>query len=468
MSARILVVLAASALAGLAAWPAFVTTREAQASAAPTPAPVLADYAQRDHLVAFYENAVRQHPDQIVTRMLASQYLQRFRENGDAGDLLRGEHAARASLALQPRFNPGGEMTLASSLLSLHRFREALVHAERAREIEPGNTAAVAQVASTEVELGWYDDAHRLLASGGTAESIRATGRAAVSRSADKTLGADVALSTAHARYDEVNGNLAQARRSIDLAMIQTDSIIDSPAESRAWFHFRAGELAWSAGDGGTAERGFREALDIFPEYPRALNGLARLYWGERRWPDALDAAIRAAKRMPLPETLSYQADAQRALGDEAAARATDDLITAIARIGKAGALNDRALAIYFAERGRDLGAHGRHFTEHGRRLDDAVAIARRDVAARDDVFAEDTLAWALAQSGHWEQARIAARKAVRRNTQDARLQYHAGVIAMQCGDRAEAVRRLTTALDLNPRFHPVYADDARRRLARL
>jgi tetratricopeptide (TPR) repeat protein len=436
MSGRILVVLAASALAALAAWPAFVSTRDAQASAAPTPAPVLADYTQRDHLVAFYEGAVRRHPDQIVTRMLASQYLQRFRETGDAADLMRGEHAARKSLAMQPRFNAGGEMTLASALASLHRFREALDHAQRALEIEPANTAAVAQVASTDVELGRYDAANRLL------------------KTANAGRGINAALGTARARYDEVTGNLAQARRSVDLALVQTDGIIDSPAESRAWFHVRAGELAWAAGDAGTAEQRFREALEIFPSYPRALNGLARLYWGQHRWPEALDAATRAAQRVPLPETLGYAADAQRELGNEAGARATEDLIAAIARIGTAGAVNDRALSIYFAE--------------HGRRLGDAVAIARRDISARDDVFAEDALAWALAQSGRWAEARAAARKAVRANTQDARLQYHAGVIAMECGDREEAARRLKSALDLNPRFHPRYADDARERLARL
>ena len=131
MNLRTLAVLAATALAGVAAWPAFVTTREAQASA-PTPAPVLADYVHRDRLVAFYEGAVRDRPDQIVTRLLASQYLQRFRERGDAGDALRGERMAERSLELQPRFNAGAEMTLASSLTSLHRFREALVHANDA------------------------------------------------------------------------------------------------------------------------------------------------------------------------------------------------------------------------------------------------------------------------------------------------------------------------------------------------
>ena len=167
----------------------------------------------------------------------------------------------------------------------------------------PDNAAAAAQVASTEVEFGRYDDANALL------------------RTARSAPEPSVAVDTASARYDELNGNLASARRSIDRALTQTDSIMDTPAESRAWFHFRAGELAWAAGDGATAERRFREALDLFPNYARARNGLARIAWGQRRWPETLDSASRAAKLVPLPETLGYLADAQRALGDTAAAR---------------------------------------------------------------------------------------------------------------------------------------------------
>ena len=402
----------------------------------PTPAPVLADYLQRGRLVAFYEDAVHRHPDQIVTRLLASQYLQRFRERGDAGDLLRAQRAAEESLAIQPRFNVGAELVLASSLVSLHRFRAGLVHAERALRIEPANTNAAAHVAGVLVELGRYDDADRLLRSVHAGREV------------------DAGIYPTLARYDEINASLATARDLIDVALAQTDSVIDSPAESRAWFHFRAGELAWTAGDGATAERRFREALAIVPTYPRALNGLARMYWGQRRWREALDAATPAAELVPLPETLGYKADAQRALGDAAGARSTEDLIAAIARIGNARALGDRALALYWSD--------------HHQRPHEAVAIARRDAAARDDVFAEDTLAWALARDGRWADARTAARKAVRRNTQDARLQYHAGVIAMECGDRAEAARRLKLALALNPQFHPDGADDARKRLERL
>lgn len=435
MHLRTLALIAATALAAAAAWPRFVGTRDVQAATGPTPAPVIADYAQRDRLIAFYEDAVRRHPDQILTRMLASQYLQRFRERGDAGDLLRGEHAARESLALQPRGNAAAEMALASSQTSLHRFRAALAHTRRALEFEPSSRAALAQVASTEVELGRYDEARRTL-------DAAQRGRAV---SAD-----DVALATASARYDETTGNVERARRSVDRAMAQVDAVIDSPAESRAWYHFRAGELAWIAGDGDAAERRYREALAIFPNYPRALNGLARMYWGERRWREALDAATRAANLVPLPETLGYEADAQRTLGDENGARATEDLIAAIART--ANSVDDRALALYFAD--------------HRIRTGQAVAIARRDVAARDDVFAEDTLAWALERAGRCAEARVASHKAVRAGTQDARLQYHAGVIALECGDESEGIKRLRTALASNPAFDPVGAEEARRLLA--
>ncbi len=123
------------------------------------------------------------------------------------------------------------------------------------------------------------------------------------------------------------------------------------------------------------------------------------MYWGEKRWSEARDAAAHAADLIPLPESLGYEADAQRALGDTRGAQVTDDTILAIERIGNAYKINDRALAIYYAE--------------HHMRAADALAIARRDVAARDDVFAEDTLAWALAQSGLWREAQIHADKAV-------------------------------------------------------
>ena len=86
----------------------------------------------------------------------------------------------------------------------------------------------------------------------------------------------------------------------------------------------------------------------------------------------------------------------------------------------------------------------------------------------RDDIYAEDTLAWCAAKDGKWDVARNAVSKALRFDTEDPRIQYHAGVIAAHFGDDAEAKRRFTRALALNPSFSATGADDARAQLARL
>src|SRR5580704_9859079 len=110
------------ALAALAGWPAFVAQRSAASDTAVavqfTPAPVTPDYLERDRLAQFYEAAVHRTPsDQIMARMLGGQYLMRFRERGDVGDLRRARIAAQRSLAIQPRMNSGAESELAAVAL---------------------------------------------------------------------------------------------------------------------------------------------------------------------------------------------------------------------------------------------------------------------------------------------------------------------------------------------------------------
>jgi Flp pilus assembly protein TadD len=157
---------------------------------------------------------------------------------------------------------------------------------------------------------------------------------------------------------------------------------------------------------------------------------------------------------VPFPEVLGYEADAQRALGDASGAAQTDDVIRTVERVGNAQHISDRLLAIYYAE--------------HGENVADAYAIAKRELAVRDDVFTEDTLAWAAAMDGRWDEARTRIAGALRYGTENALLRYHAGAIALHFGDRAEARRRLSEALALNAQFHAVYADDARAKLAAL
>jgi hypothetical protein len=105
VSGRSAIVAGLAALVVGAAWPWFASHR-AQATTMPL-APVSADYLQRDRAISFYEAQIRRDPqDQITARTLAGQYLQRFRETGDVGDITRAKLQAERSLRLQPQTMP--------------------------------------------------------------------------------------------------------------------------------------------------------------------------------------------------------------------------------------------------------------------------------------------------------------------------------------------------------------------------
>ncbi|MGB6602075.1 MAG: tetratricopeptide repeat protein [Candidatus Cybelea sp.] len=422
-----------AAIAMGAAWP-WLWAHRAQPDA-PFSAPISTDYLQRDATIAFYESQARlDSTDQITRRMLGGEYLQRFRETGDLNDVTRAAEMAKQSLRLQPGGNIQALSVLASSDLAVHRFEPALVAEQAAVQAAPFNDDARAQTASILMELGRYEQAARIL-----------------SRPKDQSL--NPTWMSIRARYDELTGSLAWARAQMAQATALIDGMIGVPAYTRSWYHVRDGQLAFEAGDSADASAEFDEALRVYPDSALALLFQAKLFRARGDWPRALASAQRSADLYPLPQALGYVADAQRALGDADSARRTDALIRAEQRLFNSQGINDRLLAIYYAE--------------HREHLNDALAAARSDAAKRgDEIYADDTMAWVLAAMKRWNAARVYAQRAVRYETQDPELQYHAGIIAMHTGHIPEARYRLREALAADPQFHPVYAAEARRALA--
>ncbi len=422
-----------AAIAMGAAWP-WVAAHRAQTGAIAI-APVQADYRQRDALISFYEReARRDSSDQITRRVLAGQYMQRFREAGDLNDVTRALAAANLSLRLQPGGNTAALGVMASADLALHRFAAALTAERAAIEATPFDDNAWAESASILMEQGRYLEAARILG---------------------RPLAADpnpTRMSIA-ARYDELTGNLTGARVAMSQATEIVDRMVVVPAYTRSWYHMRDAQLAFEEGDTSAASAQFDEALRIFPDNAMALLFEAKMYRAHGDWADALTAAKRSADLYPLPQALGYEADAQRALGDPAAAARTDELIRAEQRLFNTQGVNDRLLAMYYAE--------------HREHLGDALVAARADLARRgDEIYADDAMAWVLAALGRWPQARVYAVRATRLGTADPELQYHAGIIAWHAGAFAEARGRLRAALSADPEFHPFYAADARQVLA--
>ncbi|MGA8534225.1 MAG: tetratricopeptide repeat protein [Candidatus Tumulicola sp.] len=427
------IVILAVAAAGIALAPvALDFATAAMPSAIFRPAPVNRDYLQRDRLVAFEETQVRaDSSDQITLRMLAQQYMQRFRERFDFSDVSRAAKGARHSLLRQPRGNTTAQRTLTSTLLAYHKFGAALDRERDAVRGEPFNLNARAQVASVLMELGKYAQARRTLAA--IVDGPRE----------------DPTVDSVRARYAELTGRLGSARALIARALQTTDSAIASPAYDRSWFHMRAAQLAFEAGDAGAAESEFATSLALYPDNAMALLYQARMFRAEKRWPETLSAATQSANLYPLPQALGYEADARRALGDAAGARRTDALIAAEERIFDAQGVNDRLLANYYAQRGIHL--------------DVALRAADDDYRRRgNEIYADDTLAWTLARAGRWREARRFATLATRLGTQDSEVQFHAGIIALHDGAPQEARTRLSAALHENPAFDPFDADAAR------
>ncbi len=427
------------AIVAAALWPHYIerSANVAAAAALPTMAPVVADYEQRDKLVAYWEKAENEHHpgDMISPDNLASQYLQRYRERMDIDDVLRAERAAKQSLIAQPVGNMPGELELASIDLTLHRFADAIVITKHIESYDSGDPSMYPREASLDMEVGNYARAAHLLAA--VPEKRRDDGWRVI-----------------ESRYLELTGNLAGARTLLATTSAYQNANFDAPAQQRAWYFFRAGEMAFEAGDNDTALGDEREAVTVFPNYADALRTLARIECARHEWQQCLTDAVASSNIVPYPETLGYKADAQRALGDAAGADQTADLIHTVGELGDQQHITDRLLAIYYAD--------------HHLYPDEAYAIAKNELKSRDDIFTEDTLAWAAAMDARWTEARTHISLALRYGTQNSLLDYHAGVIAQHFGDATAARTDLRRALALNPQFHPAFADDARARLAKL
>lgn len=76
-----------------------------------------------------------------------------------------------------------------------------------------------------------------------------------------------------------------------------------------------------------------------------------------------------------------------------------------------------------------------------------------------------DALAWTALKAGKQDQAQSAIKEALRLGTRDAKLFYHAGMIALAREDKAAVRDYLNRALAINPQFDPLQVINARKAL---
>ncbi len=327
--------------------------------------------------------------DAAAAVALADALLRLTRVTGNAGLALRAEAALQRALTGDPADYDARRM-LAAVLASQHRFRDSIVEAERCRNMRPRDAWIYGVLGDAHLELGEYDAAFT-----------------AFDRMAALKPNAASYARGAYAR--ELQGDLDGALRYMQMA---TEATGPQDSESLAWHHAQLGHLYVEKGRLDEARREFEHADYIFPGHPFAGDGLARVEAARGNTVSALDRVTRRLATAPSPADAALAGDLLARLGrqDEAERQY---------RLAEAGWRVDAPEPAKLA----------RFLADHRRNLDEAVRLAERASADRDDIFTDDALAWAYFRAGRAEDARHAIRRALRTGTRDRGIRAHAAAI---------------------------------------
>lgn len=363
--------------------------------------------------------------------LLAAAFMQKARETGDFSFNSRAEESLRHSFETAPD-NYEAVKLQAELLVIYHQFAEGLETAKRAMAKSPRDHTVYDVMVDAMVELGDYKGA---VDAAQTRVDLRPD-TASYSR-----------ISYLRALHGDTEG-------AVEMMRMAAGSASPGNPESVAWCRVHLGEELINLGKLEDAEREFDHALFVFPDYHLALAAKARARFAAGDTENAIAFYKRAAERVPSPDYVAALGDLYAKLGRVDEAKEQYEQVEFIEKAGADNGTYSRQLALFWAD--------------HDMRLDEALAIAQAERAKRNDIYTADVLAWCLYKKGRTQEARAAIDEALRLGTRDARLLYHAGMIASSAGDNKAGADYLKRALAINPFFDVLGADTAKERLKTL
>lgn len=345
--------------------------------------------------------AVAPHATAADFERLGWSFVAKARRTLDAGYY---KLAAKTADVMDAQFGPSADAALLRGHVehNLHRFRTAETIAHQLTT-ERGLPEDWALLSDALMEQGRLDEAV-----------------AALQRMENLKPGAEADTRIAHLRW--LKGDLPGAIAAMADA-VRSTSVTDRAG--LAWMLAQMAQFQLAAGDSSRAGALATAAEEQLPDYAPALLAAGRVALARHDARAAVSLLRRAATLNPLPEYRWWLADAERAAGED---RAAAEVETSLCDNGAAA--DPRTFALYLATRHQDLGR--------------AVELARDELAARQDAFTHDALAWALWAHGDTQGAHTEIQLALAEGTRDARLYLHAAAIAQSGGDFAAARQRAT------------------------
>lgn len=356
---------------------------------------------------------------------LAAAYTSRAVTEGDPAFYALAERALERAEELAPGA-PATLLVRGDLELSLHRFADARGTGRRAVAALPSSAAAHGVLVDAHVELGDYAAA---------SESLQ--------RMLDLDPGLPALARTSYLR--ELHGDLAGAIT----AMQQAEEAGAALPADQATIATLLGDLHRRDGDLDAADAAYGRALDTAPAFVPAQLGRA-IVVGIRTSPaEAAEAVAGIVEELPRLDAVLLLADLREAAGDAEGRAAALELARAMAALQQdAGQVVDLELALLEADHGDPVVA---------------VELARAAYDARPgNVYAADALAWALHRAGRSDEARPLVGDALRLDTADPVLRFHAAAVTAATGDEELARDMLVAALDLGPWAAFALLDDVR------
>jgi tetratricopeptide (TPR) repeat protein len=375
----------------------------------------------REQRIAFFETrASADSLDFTSLNVLAGEYLQRGRETGDVADYQRAETAASRSVAIVPKDNYTGLYYLASVRLVEHDYKSVKDISDQLIALKPEEVSGYGTLGDAFVGLGRYDEA----------------------RAAFETMVQKQGTLPALSRLANLALITGDVNNSIDYWKQAYARAAGLPVENAAWVHTQLASVYLARGDIKDSDSEYQQSLKIYPNYVHALAGMGAVRAEQGRWSESSDYYTQAVNRLPQPQYVAALGDVYALSGDQANAQEQYALVEAIDKLYQANGINTDLLLSLF-------------YSEHNRNPERALSMAQASYDGAPNVYAADSLGFALYRNGRFDEAEARAQEAIRYATSEAGFFYHAALVEKALGHTDAAHDLMQKAVTLNP-HHPL------------
>ena len=223
---------------------------------------------------------------------------------------------------------------------------------------------------------------------------------------------------------------------ALEMLLATTRSTSARVPEAAAWAQVQLATLLMQMHNFPDSDKALNRALELNPDYPPALHLQGRLRLNQQRIKEAIPLLQHAVRHEPSIEfrwTL-YEALRKAHFDDRAEVEKK-----AIYRFGVQD--DPRTFSLFLST--------------HGENLQNALQLSLAELKSRQDVFTLDAISWALSKLGQYQMAFEYSQRALAEGTQDARLLFHAGVIATHLGKSQRSLNLLKAAYRLQHMLLP-------------